>query len=397
MELDVQTIFLTAAVIGLLIAGMQMLAYARLEAPALAYWAMSNFALGTGCAILALRDQLPAAPSTLLANGLTFVGLGLLSTGVRVFDGRRPRLDTVFAGAAAGVGALAFSYSFDNHLAVRVTIVSLVIAFWALAAGAALARSPRGAPILSRLVSAALLMAFAVLHFCRAGAVQFGLLPADAALSGPMQALALLAGLSLGVAWSLGSLFMVLDRMASHDDLTGLANRRTTLRRARLLFEDAMVKRRPLSVLMADLDNFKSINDRFGHQLGDSVLRTFARTAHQALRAGDLMGRYGGEEFCVVLPGADARAARVVAERLRAVVQESLANVEGKDTCATVTIGTASLETSGQGRDDVMRLINAADSALYEGKTLGRNRVASAKQEASLLFDAPHAPNASFA
>lgn len=394
MDLDVPTIYLTSAVIGLLISGMQAVAYTRLDTPALLYWAMSNFAFGLGCAIFSVREQLPSPFSLLIANGLIFLGLGLLSTGIRVFDGRNPRVDTVLLGVSLGMGALTLNAIFGGAPAGRAVIVSLVVAFWALAAGATLARNPQGAPILSRLVSAGLLMAFALLHFCRALAVQLGLLPAEAAISGPMQALALLAGLSLGVAWSLGSLFMVLDRIASHDDLTGLANRRTTLRRARALLEEANAKRRPMSVLMADLDHFKSINDRFGHQLGDAVLRTFAHAAQEALRAGDLMGRYGGEEFCVVLPGADARAARLVAERLRNVAQEALTHVEGRETHATITIGTASYEASGPTSHDVMGLINAADNALYDGKTAGRNRVASADLSAPLLFGGA-APNAS--
>lgn len=389
MVLDVGTIFLTTALVSLLIGGIQLLAYVRLQEKALAYWALTSLSFGLGCALFAIRELLPLPVSVLVGNGLVFLGLGFLSAGIRVFDGLRARTDTVLGVAALGVTALALTLPFGNLLGLRVTIVSLVVAFWALAASVALLRTPRGSPILSRLVSAYLLMGLAALHFSRAIAVQVGLLSPAASVNGPTQALALLIALSLGVAWSLGSLFMVLDRMASHDDLTGLANRRTTLMRARTLMEEAAAKRRPLSVLMADLDHFKSINDRFGHQLGDAVLRAFAQVAHQALRAGDLMGRYGGEEFCVVLPGADARAACVVAERLRAAAQDCLAQVDGQDTGATITIGTASFDGRDGSHADILWLINAADGALYDGKTRGRNRVESAPLPPPLAVEEP--------
>ncbi len=126
--------------------------------------------------------------------------------------------------------------------------------------------------------------------------------------------------------------------------------------------------REPVSVLMFDLDHFKSINDRFGHPFGDEVLRTFASTASSSLRAGDLVGRFGGEEFVAMLPGNLAEAS-IAADRVRLAFQAAASVVSGQKVDATVSIGVAS------GGIDVPGLIASADVALYRAKANGRNRV----------------------
>lgn len=387
MTLDVPTLFLTATILSLLVGAMQAVACVRAESEALSYWAGASLCFGSGCFLVYLRDSLPLPISSLLGNGLIFLGLGLVLSGIRVFDGRPAHMPLVLAAAVIGTAMLAATFAFGDQLSTRIAIVSLMVALWAGVGSATLLQTEAGAPLLSRMVATMLLSSFALLHVARSIGVLSGVLSPDAAIHGRPQAIMLLTAICLAVAWGMGSLFMVLDRLASHDALTGLVNRRMTLQRARLLLEDALFKRRPLSVLMMDLDHFKSVNDRFGHLVGDAVLRTFARGAREALRAGDFIGRYGGEEFCVVLPGAPAEVARSIAERLRTVAERELPLVPGQEGPVTVTIGTASYDPDAHGFVDVEDLIQKADHALYEGKRLGRNRVITFSPSGEPVFE----------
>ncbi len=121
-----------------------------------------------------------------------------------------------------------------------------------------------------------------------------------------------------------------------------------------------------------DLDNFKSINDRFGHATGDRVLRLFADTCVAALRSTDLVGRFGGEEFAVLLADANRDNAFIVAERIRHAFQASATVVDGKPVSGTISIGAAIIQDP---EHNVATLLAQADEALYRAKGNGRNRV----------------------
>jgi diguanylate cyclase (GGDEF)-like protein len=162
-----------------------------------------------------------------------------------------------------------------------------------------------------------------------------------------------------------------LQVMAIHDQLTGLYNRHfivEQLERQRELFQ----RHGSLcSIVLLDIDHFKQVNDRFGHAVGDEVLREFSRRIESLLRQGDMLGRYGGEEFLLVLPMADSEAAAKLAERVRQRVEETPL-VEGAQTIyGTASFGVAQLAV-GEGVDD---WLERADQALYRAKSLGRNRV----------------------
>jgi diguanylate cyclase (GGDEF)-like protein len=124
-------------------------------------------------------------------------------------------------------------------------------------------------------------------------------------------------------------------------------------------------------VLLIDLDHFKSINDRFGHAIGDRVLQVFAETTTAAIRPTDLVGRLGGEEFAVVLHNAPREKALVMAESLRLAFSEAAHNVDGRPVAATISIG---MVLSEQGPLDIATLLAQADQALYRAKERGRNR-----------------------
>ncbi|WP_309084563.1 PleD family two-component system response regulator [Chelativorans sp.] len=163
--------------------------------------------------------------------------------------------------------------------------------------------------------------------------------------------------------------------MAVTDPLTGLHNRRYLDSHLQSLFDRAVARRRPLSVMIVDLDRFKSVNDTFGHDGGDAVLREVAVRLRRNLRGIDLVCRYGGEEFVVVMPETELKIAERVAERIRREIAESPFPIgaTGQSVAVTASIGVAGLQES---HDAVEAMLKRADLALYEAKTAGRNRVA---------------------
>ncbi|CAK0766585.1 two-component system, cell cycle response regulator [Azospirillaceae bacterium] len=164
-----------------------------------------------------------------------------------------------------------------------------------------------------------------------------------------------------------------LRRLAATDSLTGVSNRRCFLDAASQEFAVSEESLRPVSVLMMDVDYFKRINDGFGHAVGDQVLCALVDVCRMSLRSDDLIGRYGGEEFVILLPNTDHEMACVMAEYLRAQIAgtKMASTVKGPLYCS-VSIGVASRSAQTSGVDDVLM---AADDALYRAKAAGRNRV----------------------
>jgi two-component system cell cycle response regulator len=168
--------------------------------------------------------------------------------------------------------------------------------------------------------------------------------------------------------------------MAITDPLTGLHNRRYIASRLRQAVESANNGGAPVSLLIADIDHFKSINDRYGHDGGDRVLRCFADRLLRDLRALDLAARYGGEEFVVVMPGAGMAEAAIASERLRAsIAADPFLVGDEKAATVTVSIGFAQARIG----EDADALLRRADEALYIAKGEGRNRVEAATNAAA--------------
>lgn len=164
-----------------------------------------------------------------------------------------------------------------------------------------------------------------------------------------------------------------LIKLSSEDPLTGLLNRRTLLEALEEELKRGQRYGHPLSVLMFDLDHFKHINDQWGHPTGDEVLIHFADQCRFAMRGGDRMGRFGGEEFVMVLPETSMSDAVLAAERIRGLTQqmEVQSYVEHQPVQVTVSIGVASAMPD----DSINGLLARVDGALYEAKNSGRNRV----------------------
>ncbi|KKM10862.1 hypothetical protein SY88_11460 [Clostridiales bacterium PH28_bin88] len=165
-----------------------------------------------------------------------------------------------------------------------------------------------------------------------------------------------------------------IEELASTDPLTGLLNRRTLMQRMEAEVERARRERQPISVVMCDIDHFKTVNDAYGHQAGDAVLREVARCLVSACRSYDIVGRYGGEEFLIVFPGTDACESMAIAERLRAKVASLLVNAgDEQNIQITASFGVATVRE--ESAESIDALIGRADRALYCAKSKGRNRV----------------------
>ena len=158
-----------------------------------------------------------------------------------------------------------------------------------------------------------------------------------------------------------------------NDRLTGVANRRYCEIYLQARMEEFRRLRWPLGIVFFDIDDFKNVNDRHSHRVGDLVLKTVARTLRHNIRAIDLVGRWGGEEFLVILRSTDLRNLKLIAGKLRVLVERSLLMEKGKPVRVTVS-GGATLARAG---DTVTGLVERADLLMYKAKQAGKNRIVS--------------------
>lgn len=164
-----------------------------------------------------------------------------------------------------------------------------------------------------------------------------------------------------------------INNLATQDFLTKLPNRRKLMADLKRFIELSKRLNRPLSILLMDIDDFKAINDTHGHDAGDVVLKSVANIIKESVRGIDIVGRYGGEEFLVILPNSDKNAALEVAERIRSSVEMSKFHIDSKNLKLTISIGVATLYEHGETPNE---LVKAADIALYRAKREGKNKVA---------------------
>lgn len=175
----------------------------------------------------------------------------------------------------------------------------------------------------------------------------------------------------LALAIANARLYSKVRELAETDQLSGLLTRRELFLRGARLLEESRLTGETLTCILLDIDHFKSVNDRFGHQAGDVAIREVGRVLSDTVRAIDTVGRYGGEEFCALLPAVDAGEALSIAERIRERVRGITIDIV--DTRITVSVGVATLSPD----DDLDRLLGAADAALYRAKNAGRDCVMS--------------------
>jgi diguanylate cyclase (GGDEF)-like protein len=183
-------------------------------------------------------------------------------------------------------------------------------------------------------------------------------------------------------AYDNASLFVRVQELATVDELTGIANRRRFFELAERDLAEAGRHHRTVVALMLDIDHFKQVNDTHGHPTGDDVIRTVAARLAREMRATDLLCRYGGEEFALLIPDSDEQGGRVLAERLRACIADEPIDTRSGPLAVTVSIG---LAVTDPDREDITALLADADRGLYQAKQAGRNRVADHTGPASVV------------
>jgi len=252
-------------------------------------------------------------------------------------------------------------------------LVGAVVALFAAAMAWALLRR-RSASMLQRIIGVNDAL-FAVAVTVWVGSVWLGEGPLDHSAA---QQAAYLTGYLLMIVNGFGFMLLCkqkddasMARLASTDSLTGLYNRHAFLERADGARLVAQRQNTGLGLMMIDIDHFKQINDRWGHATGDEALVVFARAAHAVMRGHDTIGRLGGEEFAMLLPGADLDAAVQAAERLRSAIREASIVTSGPAYRMTVSIGVVVLDP----HEDLGGAMARADHALYAAKRAGRDRV----------------------
>jgi diguanylate cyclase (GGDEF)-like protein len=284
--------------------------------------------------------------------------------------GRRVLLG--YAAAVAALAALGFAPVESANALARALVNPLLILGGPLLIGVAIAAAWHGSRYARFFLAGWMpLLAVTVLGSLQLYGVADGWTWSDEAALGAGALEALI--LSLGLADRSLALRRDRDnarRLADIDALTGLYNRRGWTDRVLAIDEALHDERHTLSVLFLDLDRFKELNDRLGHEAGDTALRVLANVMREELREQDLIGRYGGEEFVVALPGADRAHAARVAERIRQRLHD-LASADPAAAMRTVSIGVATLNAG----ESTTSLLKRADTAMYQAKAAGRNRV----------------------
>jgi diguanylate cyclase (GGDEF)-like protein len=383
-SLDIGTLLVIAGCVTALLGLFLLFAWMQDRIAALAWWGIA-YLIGGFCAVVWRLEELMRIPipQTVLDVSL-FIALGMIWTAARVFHGRSVRWAVMCLGAA--IWLVADQWSAIPHTpALRIMLSSVIVATYTFMIAVELWRERRKT-LIRRWPS----LFVPMLH----GAIF--LFPV---------ALASLGVRSLATGWVavfaieitlyvVGAAFIVLvlakdrtvsryKRAAETDPLTGLYNRRGFLAAAALMMNANQRKKlAPVCVLAFDLDKFKSINDRHGHKAGDAVLEMFAKSVQKTMRADDIIGRLGGEEFVAVISGKLADAC-IAAERVRVAFEAAALAPDSPGIPVTVSIGVA----TGLPTAALERIIERADASLYRAKENGRNRVES--DEALVVPTAP--------
>jgi diguanylate cyclase (GGDEF)-like protein len=378
MNLDANTLFLVAIYVEALLGLLLLFAWAQnTQIHAVAWWGCAHLMRSGSIALFGMYGSVSDLISIDLANAILFLSFGVTWTGARVFDYRAPLPVYLLLGPLLWF-CVSHIPAFTENLDLRVLLSCGIIATYTWLTAYEFWRG-RSEPLVSRWPAIFLLFAHGSLFLLRAPVGKLPWLP-----TGPVAESVWLIVMTFEALLFTISIAFILLAMAKEraeyrlrtaamvDSLTGIANRRAFLQDGAELTKRHAANPCPTAVLLIDLDHFKSINDRFGHAVGDRVLQIFARTAQENIKLPDLIGRLGGEEFAVVFHDVGQERAAARAELIRTAFAEAAEEVDGYPVAATLSIGMVFSRSTVL---DLPELLTQADEALYDAKERGRNRV----------------------
>ena len=385
MTLDVNTLFTVAIYVEASLGLLLLFAWAQnMQIRAVAWWGFAHLMRAGSIALFGTFGATPDLISIDLANAILFLSFAVTWTGARVFDGRKIMPGYIIAGPLLWFSVSHFA-TFKHDLDLRVLLSSGIVASYTWLAAYEFWRG-RAEPLVSRWPTIFVLFANGSLFLLRTPLARtLPWMPEGAVVESVWMIVMTLEALLFTISIAFILLAMAKERAefrlrnaAMVDSLTGIANRRSFLQDGEGLAKRHAADPSPTAVLLIDLDHFKSINDRFGHAVGDRVLQIFARTAQEAIKVPDLLGRLGGEEFAVLLHDVGPERAAACAELIRTSFAEAAAEVDGYPVNATLSVG---MVCSRGGAFDLGELLTQADHALYEAKERGRNRIEISSRE----------------
>jgi len=384
LALDMRTMAFASSVSGFLMAATMLGIYqAGMRARALLDWLGAGMALGLGHLVgtLSLFGALPL-PEDIgagLANLMISLGFVFVLTGVQRYLGNHVRSAALLAVIAALFVAGFVLDPLRENSSLRVLVFAalhMLLLGWA---GLLLWCSERAGMRIFQRMAAVLLLGFSAVMALRSLAA---LVPGVPFTQGDVQTVAFLAAMVFGFLLTMAFAVMMfrekqveLADLAERDPLTGMNNRLSLDEIAGTYMQRADRHGQELSVLLFDLDHFKQINDKFGHQVGDRVLTEVAHRISRVVRGDDVAFRFGGEEFLALLPGAGLDQAEEVAERLRSVLSQAPFEIAGHRLVLTASFGVVQYQARGESWEDCIR---RADEALYRAKRGGRDQVSRA-------------------
>ena len=382
MDIDMRSVLVVAAVSEILFAALMLGSWStRRTESASIYWSLGSLLVGLGCLASAFRGQVPDSIGVVGTNAVMFAGLGFRLAGMRSFGGQPVHLGLLMLPAVLVAALFSFRDELGLDIPRRMMIAGPLGVGFGLLMLADLVRAQHREPLTMRRIVIVVIALQTVNDIVRYAVGATGSFPGGQFLqAGNLFALLMLNVLVVYGLLNIGCFMMVFERherqlvrAATVDTLTGLLNRAGFRQLAERQLQRSRHERQPLSVLVLDLDHFKRVNDRHGHEAGDAVLQAFARCARAALRPTDLLSRPGGEEFWALLPGSDLAEAQRIAQRVCDQFRRIRVAREDFEIAATVSIGVAEVHPPSEA---LQAALARADQALYEAKGSGRDRVA---------------------